>query len=988
MRFGMHFKKNLIILSFLIPLIWSGNNVQGTKKGKSSLKPNDLESSFLNPPDSVKPWVIWHWINGNISKEGITSDLEAMKAVGIGGVIRMEISGPQWAPQGNVLANTPGWHDAIQWSIAEAERLGLDYDLSIDFGYGSGGPHITPDNSMQQLVWSQTTINGGQAIKTNLEKPGLSSSAELKKVWLRPGEEINPKVLRDIKEIDSYRDIAVFAFLENSTEEGRNYRIPLLERYDGRSEKTPLPLHKTGKIPEGALIPQEGILDLTDKMQPDGTLNWNVPPGKWVVIRLGHGSNFKLTRPCPQPAVGLECDRLNPRGIGSHFENHLKPILDKAGIRAGTTLQYLFLDSWEAGGQNWTEGFDDEFRNRRGYAINHWLPVLTGRIVENIELTERFLWDMRQTVSEMMLDNYVDRLRELAQPYGIGFSNEPYGSGCFDSFTFGGRIDFPICEFWTELDKEPFPHYRKYWYTSMKALASVANTYGKSRVGAEAFTGSRGWMDHPYLLKGMGDEAFANGVNHYTIHSSAHQAYGSMVPGLTHRKWGQHFQRHQTWWKFSKPYFDYVARSQFLLQQGRRAVDVAYLYQEGAPLNIGDVKMDLPRGYDYDFCSPEIIQQMEFRDGRIHLPTGVSYRYLALPGNGRLTLQTARKIQQLKEAGALIVLNSPILGTPGMEGYPEADKTVRQLAAKWDTGNKLKSGWQSLFIKDLLPPDFDGEGLNYTHRRSNGTEIYFVANPNPENIEKECIFRVTGKKAELWNPETGEIYPLSDTREIGERTSILLRFNPMQSWFVVFRQEFGKLANSHRPFPVFKSIFEIKGPWTLKFDPDCGPANSVKFDQLHSWSENTNPLIKYFSGTATYSRDFQLSDLPNPVFLDLGAVEVMARVRLNGKDCGIVWKPPYRVEITKAARPGKNTLEIEVVNTWVNRMIGDEQLPLDAEWKDRETLVRWPDWFKEGKPSPVGRYTFTSARHYRKNDPLMPAGLLGPVMIQHEIPNK
>jgi hypothetical protein len=485
---------------------------------------------------------------------------------------------------------------------------------------------------------------------------------------------------------------------------------------------------------------------------------------------------------------------------------------------------------------------------------------------------------------------------------------------------------------------------------------------------------------------GMGDEAFANGVNHYTIHSSAHQAYDSMVPGLTHRKWGQHFQRHQTWWKFSKPYFDYVARSQFMLQQGRRAVDVACLYQEGAPINIDDIKMDLPRGYDYDFCSPEIIQRMEYRDGRIHLPTGVSYRYLALPQNGRLTLLTARKIQKLHEAGAGIILNLPIAGTPGLEGYPNDDKTVRQLAANWDPGHKLKSGWQTLFANDLLLPDFVGEGLNYTHRQSNGMEIYFIANPNPEALEKECIFRVAGKKAELWNPETGEIFPLSDTREIDERTYVPLRFDPMQSWFVIFRQAGSMPAYSHHPFPEFKSIHEIKGPWTLTFDPKWGSGRTVIFDKLHSWSEHADPLVKYFSGTATYSLEFQLPDFTNPVFLDLGAVEVMARVRLNGKDCGIVWKPPYRVEITNAVKRGNNRLEIEVVNTWVNRMIGDEQLPPDAEWKDWETLVKWPDWFQKGKPSPVGRYTFTSARHYKKDDPLQLSGLLGPVLIQEQIP--
>lgn len=945
-----------------------------------------LEQSFRNPPDAVRPWVIWHWVNGNISKEGITADLEAMKKVGIGGVIQMEISGPQWAPQGKVLANTPEWHDAMQWSMAEAERLGIDYDLTIDFGYGSGGPHITPDLSMQQLVWSGQTITGGRKVEMPLKKPVVSSSKELKKAWLRPGAAISPKVTRDIKQIDSYRDVAVFAFPEPKSPAARRYRIPKPERFDGRGWDTPMPPLDDGKIPPDAPIPQERLIDLTGCMQPDGTLVWDAPPGKWVINRLGHASNFKFTRPCPQPAVGLECDRLNPRGIETHFEKHLKPILDQAGDRTGDVLKHLFLDSWEAHGQNWTEGFATEFKKRRGYDIQLWLPVLVGRIVGSTALTERFLWDMRQTVNEMMLDNYIDRLRELARPYGIGFSNEPYGRVCVNSLDWAGRVDFPICEFWTERKfLETFPTFGDYWYTSMKALASVANTYGKTRVGAEAFTGARGWVDHPYLLKSMGDEAFANGVNHYTVHSSAHQAYDHMVPGLTHRKWGQHFQRHQTWWKFSRPYFDYIARSQFLLQQGRRVVDVACLYQEGAPLHIGDVRLDFPIGYDYDFCSSEIIQRMEFRDGRIQLPTGVSYRYLVLPENGQLTLPTAQKIQQLHEAGAKIVLQAPIKGTPGLEGYPKADQTVRQLAAGWDAGHALDGGWQKIFASDALPADFKCEGLNCIHRRTADTDIYFVANPKPEAVEKECVFRINGKIPELWNPETGEIHPISNHWKTGGRTAVKLRFEPMQSWFVVFRQAGSKPVTGSDPFPSFEPVQEIKGSWTLAFDPDWGPKDPVEFDRLHSWSEHADPLVKYFSGTATYSRKFQISNTGSKLFIDLGEIAVMARVRLNGKECGIVWKPPYRVDISDAVKSGKNALEIEVVNTWVNRMIGDEQLPLDSEWKDWETLLGWPDWFLEGKPSPAGRYTFTSGRHYTKDDPLHLSGLLGPVRIVRQI---
>ena len=657
-----------------------------------SVNGQDLEQSFKNPPESAKPWVFWFWINGNISREGITKDLEAMKQVGINGVLWMEVSGPQWAPQGPIEAGTKEWDEAMQWAISEADRLGMTVDLSVDFGYGSGGPHIKPDTSMQKLIWTETLVEGGKTVSLKLKKPTVDYKPMLKKAWLRPGEQLEPEVVKGLEEIDSYRDIAVFAVKSLKAKESV---IESLDKYDGRGWQTNLPALSDNTT---ALQYKEDIKDLTGQMSEDGQFEWSPPEGQWDVIRLGYSSNFQMTRPCPRAAVGLECDRLNAHGMDAHFENHLKPILDAAGDKAGRTLKYVHIDSWEAKGQNWSAGFADEFKKRRGYDIRPWLAVLIGNVVENENMTSRFLWDMRQTVSELMLENYVDRLRELSAPYGVGFSCESYGHFCVDNLAYGGRADFPIAEFWTEKQFErtkadPPDIFSKfsnpaiinnYCYRTMKGLASVANTYGKPRVGAEAFTGSRGWVDHPWLLKNMGDEAFAQGINLYIYHLSAHQPYDNMVPGLTHRKWGQHFNRHQTWWEFSMPYFDYVARCQSLLQEGRTVVDFACLYQEGAPVNLqNNIMFDCPAGYDYDLCSPEIVQRMEFKDGRIHLPSGVSYRYLVLPANGRLTLETARKVESLRQAGASVYQLGSIKGTPGLTGYPEADQMVQNMAKDW-----------------------------------------------------------------------------------------------------------------------------------------------------------------------------------------------------------------------------------------------------------------------------------------------------------------
>jgi hypothetical protein len=482
----------------------------------------------------------------------------------------------------------------------------------------------------------------------------------------------------------------------------------------------------------------------------------------------------------------------------------------------------------------------------------------------------------------------------------------------------------------------------------------------------------------------MGDEAFSEGVNHYVIHLSAHQAYDTMKPGLTHSRWGQHFNRHQTWWEFSRPWFDYVARCQFLLQQGRRVVDVACLYQEGAPLNFNDIQFELPPGHDHDFCSEEITGRMTFKDGRIHLPTGVSYRHLVLPRNGRLTLPVARKVEELRKQGAAIFLQAPITGTPGLEGYPQADEEVRNLAAAWPL--LPKGGWNEVFTKDRVAPDFEGEGLKWIHRRTGNTDVYFVANTRPEPLERECIFRVTGKTAELWDPETGEIHPLPGVTYDADRSRATLQFGPAQSWFVVFRDQPSANRSTQNPFAEWKPLQQIDGGWSLSFDPAWGTKETLNLDPLASWSDHADPLVRFYSGTATYQKTFNLADTALtektlPLRLDLGQVEVVARVKVNGQDCGIAWKPPYQVDVSHALRPGSNTLEIEVANTWVNRLIGDEQLPLYSKWKDHETLLEWPEWFKNGHRAPGGRFTFTTCRHYTKNSPLQPAGLLGPVRI-------
>ena len=349
-----------------------------------------------------------------------------------------------WAPDGKVKAHTPAWHDCMQWAVKECDRLGLELDLTLDFGYGSGGPHVSPTNSMQRLCWSETTVEGGRAVDVALPKPEVDRS-NVAAAWLRPGAELDPAVRTAIETVDAYRDIAVIAIPEPASPAARAYRIPELNLKDGTHWGLPKGV-RAPALPEDGVTPLDRVVDLTGRMQADGRLVWDAPPGKWIVLRCGHASNYKMTRPCPQAAVGLECDRLSKSGIDAHYEAFLKPIFDGAGAAAGRALTHVHIDSWEAGGQNWTAAFPAEFRARRGYDLRPWLPVLAGRVVGSEELSARFLWDMRATVSEMIRENYAGRLRELAQRHRMKLSIEAYGHLCIDNLAYAGVCDFPISE--------------------------------------------------------------------------------------------------------------------------------------------------------------------------------------------------------------------------------------------------------------------------------------------------------------------------------------------------------------------------------------------------------------------------------------------------------------------------------------------------------------------------------------------------------------
>jgi len=1155
---------------------------------------DELAKNFTTPPASARPWVYLFENNGNITSNGITADLEAMARVGIGGVIYFEVD--QLAPKGPVSLGSPQRRDLIKHLCSESKRLGLQVNMNNGPGWtGSGGPWITPELSMQRVVWSETSVTGPQQFNALLSQPKA--------------------------ERDFYRDIAVFAYPTPVID----YVIPCLR---GKSDveheeiflRTTFPL-----LDKDSVIAPEHLVNLTAKLGPDGRLAWEVPEGKWTVLRLGYTTTGQMTAPATASGLGLECDKLSKAAVEAQFNGMMAKVIADVGRLAGEnkTLVSTHIDSWEVGSQNWTPKFQEEFRRLCGYDSLPFLPVLTGRVVDTLEVSERFLWDVRQTVADLVSKNYAGHMCELANRNGLRLTIEAYGSSApTENMTYAAQADEPMGEFWAWTAWGKYDEAINPASDSCREMSSAAHVYGKRILGAEAFTSiwSEKWLAHPANIKNLGDWAFCEGINRFVFHRYAQQPWTNpdRAPGMSFGPWGLHYERTQTWWEQSKAWHEYLARCQYLLQQGLFVADLCLLTPERQTQNFAGLQTNSPlkpgedrSGYNFDLCPAEaVITRMTVKDGRLVMPDGMSYRMLVLPKVQAMTPQLLRKIRDLVQAGAT-VLGMPPVKSPSLQDYPKCDAEVESLArelwgdgeapaelttrnvgkgrviwgrelqkepdpvypahvrlgsAKWiwfnegspaiaappgkryfrrvvtvDAGNPVESCWlqmaadntfecwvngslvgstpagqnfnlavpmnlaprlkpganlitvcventppdsspagllgtlaivyrdgrrQDVFtdnawqsaktvsgnwttdpapasgwsaalelgpmgmapwgevaqgevpgtttreIIDLqiasgvlaklgVSPDFKAEPqLRYIHKDLGDTEVYFVANPKPHDVEALCSFRVSGKQPELWQPDTGRMELAAAFDEKNGVTSLPLRFEPNGSVFVVFR---GKAKSEKRKtemknWPEFKTAQEIAGPWEVSFDPKWGgPTKPVTFDKLEDWSKRAEEGIRYYSGTATYRKTFELDDsaLRTPhsaLFLDLGKVAVIAEVKLNGKDLGILWKPPFRVDISGAVKSGENSLEVKVVNLWINRMIGDEQLPEDSNRKKGQfgesILAEWPQWLNEGKPSPTGRFTFTSHRLWKKTDALVESGLIGPVTLQRAAENK
>ncbi len=1024
---------SIISFSVLTLVLQSCSHNKGDKTAEM------LASGFQTPPDSVRPGVYWYFMDGNMSKDAITADLESMKKVGIGTVLFLEVN--VGIPRGKVDFLGEEWQTLFTHIVRESERLGITITLGVGPGWtGSGGPWVSGEQSMKHLVFSSVQVSGTDNKPIVLAKPvpmnpyfgEASFTPELKQRWL-----------------DYYEDVAVLAFptpsgnfkISNITEKALYYREP----YSSKAGVKPfLPSFANyGESAKGTAISMEEIVDVSSYLKPDGTLEWKVPGGNWTIMRFGSRNNGAVTRPAPIPGVGFEADKFDTSAINAHLENFIGLLLQKTGIPDKNLqggLKMLHMDSWEMGAQNWTLQFREEFKKRRSYDPLPFYPVYAGMVVESLEKSERFLWDLRQTAQELVIENHAIHLKKYAHKYNMGFSIEPYDLNPTADMELGAVADVPMCEFWSK------GYGFNTWFSCIQA-ASIAHIEGKRVVAAESFTAFLdAWKQYPGSMKNQGDWAFAAGINKFVYHTYQHQVLpDNLKPGMTMGPFGVHHDRSQTWWPMADAYHKYVSRCQFILQQGQTVADILYLTPEGAPqvfrapasaltqdspennilgLSEGDVISGgkssaefLPdrKGYNFDGCSPSQLLKASVADGKIVFPSGASYRLLVLPATETMTPALLAKIELLVNEGAVIIGNPP-QKSPSLVNYPECDKQVADKAKlMWGETTapskmsdrvlgKGKIYWGGAFSQISLPelyPDYDATAsilremgipedfestgsVRYTHQLIPSGDIYFVSNKTNAAIDVSCTFRVGKGTPELWNPMTGERRDLPDFGIKKGQIQIPLQFEAYESYFIVFNHDKkARAANSSglKNFARPEVLFEVNTPWKLSFDPKWGGPENVVFDSLADWTSRPEEGIKYYSGIATYHNTLNLSedvfaDKNTELFLDLGEVNNLARVRMNGKDMGVVWTAPFRLKITSAVVSGENQVDIEVANLWPNRLIGDELKPDDGIKNGQ-----WPEWLQNNTPRTSGRLTFTTYKHYSKDSKLLKSGLTGPVKI-------
>ncbi len=835
-----------------------------------------LSTEFIDPPMSSRPGAFWCWLNGDVTKESITNDLEEMKDKGMA---RAEI----WDVEAR--NNTNGAYgigpaflsdesvDLIKHALSEGKRLDMRIGMIASSGWNAGGSWVKPDWAAKALYASETKIAGGQSFTGSLNFPELPEDCPLDS----DGNPIYSK------------EVAVIAIPDNADKKIKDLNdiIILNERFDGK------------------------------------TLNWEVPQGAWTILRfVCSNTGQHLIVPSPN-SDGLFIDFFNPAAT----KRHLAHILNRLGITKENAkekgLGYLEFDSMELDEATaWTDAMDSIFKAHHGYNILPYLPAFSGW--ELPEGNEGFLYDFTKTVSDQLIFSHYETGRDFLAEYGIDLVGEAGGPGppvwdsCpVDALKALGSVTIPRGEFWVQMWRHIF---------LVKEVASASHIYGLGPVDAEAFTTWRRWKDSPHALKKYLDRAFCEGLNSVTIHTFANTRPEFGYPGRAYHA-GIDINPTATWWEQSKPFMDYMARCSYLLAQGKFVADVAYYYGDGAPKFFPTLQGDslrpmingLSAGYDFDVVNTEVIlDRMESENGKIVMPDGLNYNLLVLPDIEDIPDVVIQKVEKLITDGANVLVQNPTI--------------AKKFKGKVLTNKTIDGGLAELSLKsDFLR---DEEKLDFIHRRSSGIDYYYVSNKTNEAINETVTFRTSSPHTEYWNPVTSAQLSISDMQVKDGTTQMALQLPAYGSAFIVFTHMDRDLP-TYNPSPKHETK-EISPPWKLCFPEGWGAPVSVKLNKLISWTDHEDEGINYFSGTANYENSFTIAkeaiNSKKPISIDLGDVYDVAEIFINDKSAGILWTKPYSLRIEELVKEGKNKLEVQITNLWINRLTGDINLPEDEKF--------------------------------------------------------
>ncbi len=960
--------------------------------GATNTEASKLASGFKDPGKEARPRAYWNWLNGAVSFDGLTRDLEEAKDKGLGGLEMWDTEAMR-NPGGIVPAGPPFMGSEsvayMHHAMDEAKRLGLDLGLITSSGWNAGGPWVTPELASKNLFFSSVRVGGPGPIRHELPFPTVPPDCP-------KGEDGLPKW---------YLDVAVLAWPDTE---------------------------------DKVISDPSKVIDLTDQYK-DGVLSWRVPEGYWRVARYVCSNNGQQLIAASPNSKGPFIDFLEPDATRFHFEY----IINKLGLKKGgdpdSPLKTLEVDSMELHeGIQWTPKFPDWFKKHHGYDPVAWLPVLTGWSVKDEATSDRFQYDYKKTVSDLLIFSHYVTGSEVCAEYGLELAGEAGGPGppiwdsCpVDALKALGNVSIPRGEFWVGNRNNIF---------LVKEIASAAHIYGKAYVDAESWTTWRRWKDSPFVRKQIVDRAFCEGLNRITYHGFSHSPEEIGYPGYSYHA-GVDMNPQVVWWSKARPFMDYLARSCHMLQQGLFVADVAYYYGDQAP-NFWPLFANVPQkplleglgaGYDYDVVNSDVIvNRMSVKDGRIVFPDGMSYRVLVLPDQRDMQLEVLVKLEQLVSEGATLIGPKPS-EVPGLQDHESRTEKLRRLADKlWGACNgttvkqnsygKGKVVWglsaRQWLAQEFIGPDFSCQtekpalNLDYIHRQTKDTDIYFVRNKSLLPVSADCLFRVNDSAPQFWDPTDGTMEPAFVYKTVEGGTSVRLDLPPGASIFVVFGKKslprsvhsIIQTSKEHDPtipagqvvavdsnavqiefwqngeYIVTSSETEkkqvklgalpapqtLEDEWVVAFDPEWGAPAQIKLPKLISWTDHKNEGVKYYSGAGFYTRTLEVpADWLVPgrrVHLDLGDVRELAEVYVNGKSAGVVWKPPFRVDITSLIIPGSNQLKIEVMNLWVNRLVGDQKLPAEKRFTH-------------------SNITFDGYWHRPQAWRVQPAGLLGPVRL-------